>query len=270
MSQYIYDQAWERERERLRGLEAAADPATLAAFDAIGVGPGWRCLEVGAGGGSVTAALAERLGGDGYVLAVDLDTRFVAELASQIVEVRQLDITADPVPGGPFDLVHARAVLEHLPARDAVLATLADLLVPGGWLVVEDVDFLLAVNGDPGQVVAPTPEAADRRARMWRAIGTFMRGAGIDPEYGRWLPLRMDALGLVDIAASARADALTPASPAFPAARWSFEHLRGPLVAQGLLSEDDAEALLADLHRPVGGWSPLFVTARGRRPEQRA
>lgn len=266
MGGYIYDPGWERERERLRGLETAADPATLQAFDAVGVGAGWRCLEVGAGGGSITAALAERVGAGGHVVAVDLDTRFVTELAGPTVDVVELDVTADPVPGGPFDLVHARALLEHLPARDEVLATLVEQLAPGGWLVVEDVDFLLAVNADAGQVAAPSAEAADRLARMWEANGTFMRGAGVDPEYGRWLPLRMEALGLVEIAASARAEALTPHSPSFAVARWTLEHLRGPLVAQGLLTEEDAEALLADIHRPVGGWGPMFVTARGRRP----
>ena len=266
MGEYIYDAGWKRERERLRSLEATADPATLAAFAAVGVAPGWRCLEVGAGGGSVTAALAALVDPGGTVVAVDLDTRFVEALDAPNVEVHRLDITTDPVPGGPFDLVHARAVLEHLPSRDEVLARLAALLRPGGWLVVEDVDFLLPVNADPAAVAAPTPEVARRLAAMWRANATFMATSGVDPEYGRWLPFRLADLGLEGVGASAAAQVLTPTAPSFAAARWSLEHLRGPLVQQGLLRDEEVDALLDDLRRPVSGWGPLFVTAWGRKP----
>lgn len=266
MSGYIYDAGWEKERERLRGLEAAADPATLAAFTAVGVAPGWRCLEVGAGAGSITAALAERVGRAGKVVAVDLDTRFVDELAGPNIDVRQLDITRDTVTGEPFDLVHARAVLEHLPAREEVLGRLVDLLRPGGWLVIEDVDFMLGVYGDAEQVAAPSADAARRLARMWRANTTFMRGNGIDPEYGRWLPMRFADLGLVGVQASAASHVITPTAPSFPAVRWSLEHLRVPLVELGLLTDAEVEMLYEDLQRPVSSWSPLFVTAWGQKP----
>ena len=47
------------ERERLRNLEAWLDPITARHLEATGVAVGWRCLEVGAGGGSI-AALARR------------------------------------------------------------------------------------------------------------------------------------------------------------------------------------------------------------------
>ena len=50
----------EDEGTRLRLIEQASDPTTLAHLDRIGVGAGWRCLEVGAGGGSVAAWLGER------------------------------------------------------------------------------------------------------------------------------------------------------------------------------------------------------------------
>ena len=46
------------ERARLRLLEELHDPLTISQLDAIGVGEGWRCLDVGAGGGSVTRLLA--------------------------------------------------------------------------------------------------------------------------------------------------------------------------------------------------------------------
>lgn len=54
-----------RERRRLRNLEAWQDPATARRLHAIGVGPGWRCLDVGAGGGSIARRLADQVGRSG-------------------------------------------------------------------------------------------------------------------------------------------------------------------------------------------------------------
>ncbi len=86
------------ERARLGLLEEYHDPLTVSQLDAIGVGEGWRCLDVGAGGGSVTRILAERVGISGSVLAVDLDTSLLDELASDRVEVRRHDLLSDQLP----------------------------------------------------------------------------------------------------------------------------------------------------------------------------
>jgi 2-polyprenyl-3-methyl-5-hydroxy-6-metoxy-1,4-benzoquinol methylase len=59
-------------------------------------------------------------------------------------------------------------VLEHLPSRDAVLARLIDLVGPGGWIVVEDVDVQVAVRGDEAEVSARSAEAATLQAKWWR------------------------------------------------------------------------------------------------------
>ena len=57
------------------------------------------------------------------------------------LDVRGHRVVTDELDHAGFDLVHARAVLEHLPARDDVLARLVAALRPGGWLLVEDVDL---------------------------------------------------------------------------------------------------------------------------------
>lgn len=51
MTTYVFDQAWHAERERLAALERIWDPATFAFLAELGIRPGWRCLEVGAGAG---------------------------------------------------------------------------------------------------------------------------------------------------------------------------------------------------------------------------
>ena len=51
------------------------------------------------------------------------------------------DVTVDPCPGEPFDLIHARFVLCHLPGRQQVLQRLAGWLKPGGCLLISYQDY---------------------------------------------------------------------------------------------------------------------------------
>ena len=69
MAQYVYDQGWEGERERLLGMARLWNDGTFALLERVGVGAGWRCLEIGAGAGTVSAWLAGRVGPSGHVVA---------------------------------------------------------------------------------------------------------------------------------------------------------------------------------------------------------
>ena len=78
MSHYIFAEAAEqREYERLRLIEKAFDPTTQRRLLATGIQPGWQCLEVGAGAGSISRFLAEKVGPKGRVVAADIAPRFV-------------------------------------------------------------------------------------------------------------------------------------------------------------------------------------------------
>lgn len=81
------------------------------------------------------------VGPEGFVVATDLETRFLAAIESPNLEVREHNIVMDPLEHGAFDLVHSRAVLDHLPERDQVLRRLIDTLKPGGWLVLVGADL---------------------------------------------------------------------------------------------------------------------------------
>ena len=124
----------------------------------IGVSRGCSCLEVGAGGGSLVEWL---IGRGATVMAIDIDTRFIEPLASDVVEVRRVDLRTDELPQARFDLVHARLVLEHLTERRQILDRLAAALRPGGWLVIEDYDWTcFGFEGD------------DRAWRVWSRRST--------------------------------------------------------------------------------------------------
>jgi predicted O-methyltransferase YrrM len=79
---YAYEHAWAEERVRLAGLEAALDPGTRGHLTRLGVGPGTRCLEIGAGRGSVAFWLARQVAPGGRVVATDLETDFLESEAS--------------------------------------------------------------------------------------------------------------------------------------------------------------------------------------------
>ncbi|MEU8186092.1 class I SAM-dependent methyltransferase [Micromonospora carbonacea] len=124
---------------QLGPLQAVLDPITRRELAAVGVKPGQRALDVGAGAGSIVAHLAGLVGPHGKVTAVDADTRLLHPTA--VIDVYQRDLRREPIPGEPrsIDLATARCVLEHLPNRRDVLRQMIDLLRPGGWLVLGEI-----------------------------------------------------------------------------------------------------------------------------------
>ncbi|MCA1843513.1 MAG: methyltransferase domain-containing protein, partial [Actinobacteria bacterium] len=176
------------ERRRLEVLEQCLDPITAQSLDAIGVAEGWRCLEVGAGGGSVTRMLCNRVGPSGLVTAVDLDTRFVDELDENNLAVHQRDILAAGLPGRDYDLVHARLLLLHLPTREKLLEEMVSVLRPGGWLLVEDLDVF---------PLAPLTDGL--YARLMDAVIAAFHAANVATTFGRQLPVLFDRAGLENV-----------------------------------------------------------------------
>jgi SAM-dependent methyltransferase len=108
--------AFDDELGRLRLLEARYDARTFARLSMFGPLAGTRCLEVGAGAGSVARWLAAQVGSSGQVVATDTNPRFLAGAHRTGVEVRRHDILTDPLEPGHYDLVHCRALLLHLAA----------------------------------------------------------------------------------------------------------------------------------------------------------
>ena len=94
---YAYDHAWAEERLRLSGLEAALDAGTQAHLLRLGVAPGKRCLEVGAGGGAIAHWLAGQVAPGGVVVATDLETDFLEAGAADYpgLQILRHDLTTD-------------------------------------------------------------------------------------------------------------------------------------------------------------------------------
>ena len=93
MANYALDNSWDHAKRRLALLEQYLDPITRRRIDGLGLQQGWRCLEVGGGGGSVAAWLCERVGPGGSVVATDINTRLLEGIEQPNFEARRHDIT---------------------------------------------------------------------------------------------------------------------------------------------------------------------------------
>jgi SAM-dependent methyltransferase len=257
---YVFDNAHGETRERFPALSDLYDDETIRCLQAVGVAPGWQCLEVAAGGGSIARWLAGQVGSSGRVLATDLDTRFLESPADPVLEVRRHDIARDPLPDAEFDLVHARLILVHLPERERALAKMVGALNAGGWLVCEEFDSL-SMPADPA--LHPHECALKAQTAMQRVLAS--RGA--NTRYGRDLGARMRAHGLVDIRAQGRMAMWQGGSAGARLFRANFEQLRDELLRIGLLTQAELDDDLARLEEPRTLFpSPMMWTVCGRRP----
>jgi SAM-dependent methyltransferase len=248
MTSYAFPNAWALARRRLELLEACHDPSSVRHAEPLGVGPGWRCLDAGAGGGSFARWLASRVGESGSVVAADIDTRLIEDLAAPNLEVRQMDLTTDELEIGEFDLVHTRLFLIHVPAREQVLRRLVAALRPGGILMVEEDDVYPILGTATG----------DYRAG-WDAFLAVTSEAGVDPVWARVLPERLDQLGLHGVDAAVDTQFFRGGSA--PAEFWSLTWLqvRDRADADAI---DRGRAALADTARWHHGPAKLIVWGR--------
>jgi hypothetical protein len=247
---------------RFGALADLFDASTFRHLDAVGVGPGWRCWEVGAGGRSVPDWLAARVGADGHVLATDIDTSWLDAPGPAQLTIRRHDVGVEDPPEVGLDLVHARLVLTHVPRRAEALAAMVAVLRPGGYLLLEE--------ADPGlqPLLCPDEYGAEQQLanRLRHGFRTLMAGRDADLAYGRTLPRRLRDLGLRDVRADAYFPITEPAATTLEIA--TVAQIRGRLVAGGIASEDEIDRHLGNVAAglvPDLATSPM-VSAWGRRP----
>jgi ubiquinone/menaquinone biosynthesis C-methylase UbiE len=205
------------EDDRLGLLEQIYDPGSRQRRELVQVG--WRCLEIGAGRGSMAVWLADQVGPSGRVVATDIDVSYLKRLNLPNLDVVEHNILERPpelLEPGSFDLVCCRFVLAHLgPSAEAALARMVLYLRPGGWLIDEDGDWGTTVLVDP---LHPRYEDFNR---AWRD-GDWWVSRGYDPVFGRKVPALFERCGLEDIRHEAGSAVVRGGSPW---SRWYGESL---------------------------------------------
>jgi SAM-dependent methyltransferase len=149
------------------------------ALERLGLGPGWRCLDVGAGGGDVSIALGEMVGREGRVYAVDSDPRARDEVArtaatyTQVIALTQAG--EDLILPEEVDLAFCRFLLLHVHDPSVVLRRMAAVVRPEGWVVIQEpITSAGRIAGSPLSM----PDA--RHPDIGAFLPALVRDAGLD------------------------------------------------------------------------------------------
>jgi SAM-dependent methyltransferase len=251
---YVFENvAVEPELRRLRALEAVFDPGTQRHLLATGEWAGRRCLEVGAGAGSIAVWMQRQVGSSGRVVAVDTSLRFLSSLPG--LELVEADVNELSLAPASFDVVHARYVLVHNPEPERILRRMQAALKPGGWLLVEEPDFTAA------RAFAGDAELSRAFARINRAIAAMFGGRGLDPAFGSRLPELVERQALSLMAVEADAGVERGGSPLAAMMSLSAEQLGDKYVATACATSDDV-ARYREFARDPGCWAIYYSTVR--------
>lgn len=229
-------------KARLSVLGLAMNSYSLNALVKAGLKPGSKCLDAGCGGGTMTYAMAEIAGPDGYVTAIDHDAEIIRlnneELAS--LEVGNVSFRHEEVydlsETDEYDIIFARFLLSHLSNPALAISKMVGALKPGGWLVTEDVHF-------SGHFCYPSNGAFDTYLDWYARAVKFNGG---DAEFGVKLYEHLSGSGLQDV----QLEVVQPAGVTGPAKQMSLitlEKIRHSVLAAGLATREEFEKVDEEL-----------------------
>ena len=234
------------DKSRLDLIHAVYGPISLQALETARIGDATRVADIGSGTGTVARWMAGRIGPGGSVDAID-----VAE--EQVVIARSVPALpgAAPIryhvgsayePGLParaHDVVFCRLVLCHLQDPARAVAAMADLLVPGGRLVLVDMDM---------RDTFTMPPSAFYESCLAEVAFPYGAHVGVDYAVGVRLPELMSGAGLVT-------ESVVADQPIFREApekhlwerTWAVAFPRA--VEAGLVTADRSDELIAGAER---------------------
>ncbi|HVF75790.1 MAG TPA: methyltransferase domain-containing protein [Acidimicrobiales bacterium] len=222
----------EHELNRYRMMATHARAAEQPSWQAAGIGPGARIVDVGCGPGLPLLQLAEAVGPEGRVVGVD-QSEEARETAAALaadhphVEIRAGDAAATGLPEGEWDIVHMRHVLLHNgPRIGEILRHAADLLRSGGHVYLNETWADTHITEYDIE-----PDVADMDERYWRFIESMGNDLAVGPHLGRYAG---DA-GFEVVHRQARFDAFPLSTDVRPPS-WAG---RQAMLAAGVCTEDD-------------------------------
>src|SRR5262249_53173916 len=146
---------------RLRLLHSLYGAGTRRVLLEAGLRRGMRVADLGCGVGMVTALLADLVGPEGHVFAIDASAAQLDQARQRLLGNRgartdfvQASATNTGLPEGLFDLVYCRFLLIHLPEPERALQEMRALLRPNGILVCEEGDLTSAGSEPPSMLGA--------------------------------------------------------------------------------------------------------------------
>ena len=246
------------EQDRLERQADELAPESEWLFDQIGVGTGWRVVEIGCGPRGCLGLLSKRVGSTGRVVGVERSAEqverarhFVRESRLTNVEVLDADARSLDLPDRAFDLATARLVLTNVPRPEEVVAEMVRLVRPGGFIALHEVD------PSTGRCDPPL----DAHVRLLQILNTYAELNFIDRSIGLRVPRMLRELGLLDI----RVNPLVHIYPSGHGRRMLVldfvENARERILERGLIAESELAELTAALRRHLENASTLVVSA---------
>jgi SAM-dependent methyltransferase len=256
----------QEETARLRRQSEELRPEAEALLARVGLGPGQSAADLGCGPSGILGLLSAAVSPSGQVVGVDADAAHVAAAAPLAAALGNVSVVLGDarhtgLPGGAFDLVHARTLLATVPSPGEVVAEMARLARPGGRIACQEPDVGHAV------CYPPSPEW-DRLVELFRAsFGT----SGADPTIGRRLPAMLVDAGLTDVEATVHAGSYPVGHSRRTLIPDLVRSLRPAILRLGLAGDGELAALdravRAHLADPRVLMMPhLLVVALARKP----
>jgi SAM-dependent methyltransferase len=259
---YAFDNSRPQASSQLGYLAEMLDPVTRYWLSDIHLGDA-KCLEVGAGAGTIAVWLTELVGPNGHVTATDINPAHIPTNHPRLTVVRH-DLQTEPLPQGRYDLIHERLVTQHLPAREHIVYRFAEALAPGGALVMEGWRDTIA----PQVLSAPSMRARELYERYWHTLYTdILIPHGIAPDWVVATPDLMERAGLVVESVVSCAQSWRGGTAGTLLAASNIAHKRDEFQAAGWSGEDIAGLQDAmDDSRMLIMEKPFYTTV-GRRPQ---
>lgn len=191
---------------------------------------GGRVLDFGAGSGTITRLVAERLpAGRGAITCVETDPALRARLAEAGFATAASIPEAGPAP---FDFAYTLNVLEHIEDDGAALRGLRDALRPGARLFIYVPAFMSLYS-------AMDERVGHLRRYRRRALEALCRDSGLVVERSTYVDSLGFAASIALRAAGSRSATLDPRMvrlydrAVFPASR-ALDRLAGPFVGKNV------------------------------------
>jgi len=243
------------EPNRLREQLAALRAHSTALLDRVDLRPGGNAVDLGCGPAGILDLLSARAGPSGHVTGVDKDNghaaaarAFAREHALANVQILQADARRTGLPSATFDLVHTRLVLVNINRPAEVVAEMARLAKPGGWVAALEADIL--------GLCFPPDAAVDRLTEL---LMTGYRHVGADPQLGRRLPHLFRGAGLTEIGVEARTDVYPVGHPQRTVLIDLLRAMRPRIAARKLDTGGELDALDAAARRHLADPDTLTV-----------
>jgi SAM-dependent methyltransferase len=241
-----------------RELAGLIPGSRLLTLDRLDLAPGDRAIDVACGPIGILPLLAERVGAAGEVVGLDRSPEMLRLAADLVIErgltnVRLVpgDATATGLERETFDLAHVRLLLVNVSNPAEILAEAVALVRPGGTVALQEVDWM-------SWQCHPNHPAWGRLRDL---LTILWRSQALDPCIGRRLPSLLRDAGLHAVQARAHAGIDGPSEPHQRLLLTFVAHFAERIVAEGIATQGEIEALSADLAEHLADPATIVVRA---------